>query len=730
MRLDAGQLRALSCLLPAHKNFSRFVYFNLTCIIIFLSCAAAQSQTAGSLDATFDGDGRASLDVQTLHNHAFAVTVQTNGKILVAGNNVNAFPDAIILARYTPAGSLDSTFGQMGVVETLLGEDTCQIRAIAVQPDGKILLAGAKSVGLSSSDFLLVRYNSDGTLNVTFDADGWTATSFSHNDTGHAILLQPDGKIIVAGQANGEVNVYEGDFVLARYNPNGSLDTTFDGDGKLTTRFGAASSAHALALQADGKIIVAGESRLILDTSDADFALARYHTDGALDANFGAGGKVISDFNNRHNAARSLAVLPDGRILVGGEARGTGGLDFALARYNANGSLDATFGTGGSVMTDVSGRDDAIGETRSLVVQSDGKIVLAGSVQTSANNTDFGLVRYNANGSPDASFGMGGKVTTDFGSPGDFAAALALQPDGKLLVAGRAMLTPLMGTNLKYFDFALARYHTGLVVEQNRAAFDFDGDGMSDISVFRDGTWYVQQSTSGLMALQFGFASDRLVPADYDGDGKTDVAVFRNGEWYILASSNNQLRSMQFGQAGDVPVPADYDGDGLADLAVFRAGNWYYLQSSDNQFRAVQFGIQTDKAVPADFDGDGKTDLAVFRDGNWYWIRSVDNQFRAAQFGVAGDKPVVGDYDGDGIADLAVFRAGVWYLQRSLDGFAAMQFGLSTDILAPADYDGDGKADVAVFRDGNWFVQRSAAGFLSMPFGLSSDVPVPSTRLP
>jgi CSLREA domain-containing protein len=264
----------------------------------------------------------------------------------------------------------------------------------------------------------------------------------------------------------------------------------------------------------------------------------------------------------------------------------------------------------------------------------------------------------------------------------------------------------------------------------NNIVFDFDGDGKSDVSVFRQGNWYLNLSTAGFTTVNFGLPTDRLTPADYDGDGKTDVAVYRDGNWYYLQSSDNAFRSVQFGIAGDVPVPSDYDGDGRADVAVFRQGNWYFLNSSNNQFRAVQFGISTDKAVPADYDGDGKTDVAVYRDGDWYWLRSTDNGFQAVQFGIASDKPVVGDYDGDGKSDQAVFRAGVWYLNRSTAGFTAVHFGIASDVPAAADYDGDGKTDVAVFRGGAWYMQRSQQGFSAVQFGIAGDKPIPAAFVP
>ncbi|HEX8368546.1 MAG TPA: FG-GAP-like repeat-containing protein [Pyrinomonadaceae bacterium] len=264
----------------------------------------------------------------------------------------------------------------------------------------------------------------------------------------------------------------------------------------------------------------------------------------------------------------------------------------------------------------------------------------------------------------------------------------------------------------------------------NGAPFDFDGDNRSDIGVFRpaDGAWYLNSSTQGYNVVNFGLASDIIVPAKYNADRTTDAAVFREGVWYVNNSLGNPI-IVRFGSAGDIPVPADFDGDGFAEMAVFRPSNgyWYIWNRVFERFTAVQFGANGDKPVPADYDGDGKTDVAVFRpsDGTWYLLRS-ERGFTAAQFGIAEDKPVAADYDGDGKADIAVYRpsSGTWYLSKTTEGFAGVQFGIQTDLPAPADYDGDGKTDLAVYRGGTWYLLRSTAGFAASQFGAATDKPV------
>jgi Fungalysin/Thermolysin Propeptide Motif./Fungalysin metallopeptidase (M36). len=272
---------------------------------------------------------------------------------------------------------------------------------------------------------------------------------------------------------------------------------------------------------------------------------------------------------------------------------------------------------------------------------------------------------------------------------------------------------------------------------------DFDGDGRSDISVFRpnEGNWYLNRSTAGFTALNWGLPTDKPAPGDYDGDNKTDVAIFRattdgsQPDLYILNSSNSTVSYRYWGTVGDVPVAEDYDGDGKSDAAIFRpsTGRFWILNSSDGSVHTSRPFVGT-KTVSGDFDGDGRSDYGIFDNGQWFVAQSSDEfrSGRVSNWGLTTDKLVPADYDGDGRLDIAVYRPsnGVWYVQKSLGGIAYFQFGLADDVPVPADYDGDGRSDVAVFRDGMWYIDRTTGGIAIIPFGLISDQAIPNAYLP
>ena len=405
---------------------------------------------AGDLDPQFGNGGKVTTDFGN-DDYGFAVALQSDGKIVTAGQSgiYPLFHSA--LTRYNRNGSLDQTFGSGGKVIAALDAGGDQLVAIALQPDGKIVAAGSLIQNNGQTAFLVARFNPDGSLDQTFGSGGSTATTFNDPSTAaNDLALQPDGKIILVGVSGAGFYSELNDFALARYNADGSLDQSFGNGGKFKTHFpgvfNTGSTAGAVVLQADGKLVVAGSYKN--EGTPHEFALARYNVDGSLDATFGSGGKLTTKAGIGDAFASAVTLQRDGRIVLAGYSEDTQDHDFALACYSTSGTLDQSFGNGGLVATDFSGSTDDI--AYALAVQRDGKLIVGGRTGEYPAFV-FGLARYGSNGQLDQSFGSGGKVATDFGN-NDQAYAVALQRNGKIVLAGLSFAN---GSN---YDFALARY--------------------------------------------------------------------------------------------------------------------------------------------------------------------------------------------------------------------------------------------------------------------------------
>ena len=457
-------------------------------VLLVVPCAAKRRN--GALDPTFGQGGKATVDFLGDQDVGSALAVQTDGKLVVAGMARDGGKASFAVTRLLANGTLDASFGQGGKVRFDVSAANEGASAVALQPDGKIVVAGAScpsgSGVLSCYDFAVARLNADGTLDTTFDQDGKVTTDFSGGFDGASVVaLQTDGKILVGGAtAAGVVGPTVGDFALARYNADGSLDATFDQDGKVLTDFsGGYDGAMALLVQPDGKVLLGGTAAEGL--AYRDFGIARYTPAGALDATFGQGGKVTTNFgpkNGGNDGIAAMALVAGGKIVVAGTSSNDDfEEDFALARYTADGTLDATFGAGGRVTTDLFGTEDQAG---SLVVQSDGKLLLGGVAggklevglrgptvveeeATSATRSDFALARYSADGTLDTTFDEDGKVTVDFFGSSD-AARIVRQPDGKVVAVGFARHTRGSVNSIVArvslapdTDMALARFETG-----------------------------------------------------------------------------------------------------------------------------------------------------------------------------------------------------------------------------------------------------------------------------
>ncbi|MBI4259883.1 MAG: hypothetical protein HY658_04895 [Actinobacteria bacterium] len=399
-------------------------------IFVAISATAAHADP-GDLDTTFSTDGKRTVDLTTGFDAGWKLAIQDDGKIVVGGQ---AAGQGIrwALARLNPDGTLDTTFSGDGKVFTNWTAQYDAVWGLAIQDDGKIVAAGDVGIGSGNSMFGVARYNADGTLDTAFGGgDGKATTQFTVKDDAVAdMTLQDDGKIVVVGVgAAGGANPR---FAVARYNPDGTLDTTFSGDGKVLTDItvNKLDWANAVAVQDDGKIVAGGVAEIT--STNSKFALVRYNPDGTLDTTFSGDGKQTTNFTAWSDSLLGLAVQADQKIVAAGSAA-AGGTNprFALARYNADGTLDTTFSGDGKQTTQfTTGSDWAY----DLVVQGDQEIVAVGFA--SGQGGRFALARYATDGTLDASFGTGGKVFTNFTAQVDAAWAVDIDANGDLVVAG------------------------------------------------------------------------------------------------------------------------------------------------------------------------------------------------------------------------------------------------------------------------------------------------------
>ncbi|MGB7209104.1 MAG: hypothetical protein WBD27_10630 [Pyrinomonadaceae bacterium] len=564
------------------------------------------SQNGGgyTLDTSFSGGGIAFFPIGTNSDRAMGAALQADGKILITGDYWNGTNWDVFVMRLQSNGFADQTFGTFGsngIVKTAVSSTTDTATSIAIQSDGKIVVAGYTAN--AGTDSMVLRYNSNGSLDTSFDGDGKAFASFTTStERFNSVAIQSNGKIVAAGYAY--ITGTARDFSAARFNTNGSLDTTFSGDGKVTTPISTASNdeANAVKIQTDGKIVLAGSA-----TSQNSFGLVRYNTNGTLDSTFDTDGKLNTNFTTDLDAARDLVIQSDGKLVAVGFAT-DGKRKVAAARYNSNGSLDPAYGTNGKVISygdgeavsaklmsngtvvaaiwaDYDGNRDmayasfqtngyggsnndtpvSISNTHASALQPDGKTVLAGTFDY-WNFRKCTLMRLNADGSLDTSFNGDGRVATNFtgfSSTPCTAYEVKVQADGKIVMAG----------SLGDYGF-LAR---------------FNSNGSLDTSF--NGTGYTQI---------------------YTGYRLFRIAIDATGNIYAISSSSTEPTNLfRFLPSG--ALDPSYDGDGI--LVV--PGSFQYLRSLELQpdGKPLIVGgyfdtlfitrLNTDGAADTSFSGDG-----------------------------------------------------------------------------------------------------------------------------
>ncbi|MBL4733685.1 MAG: cadherin domain-containing protein, partial [Rhizobiaceae bacterium] len=469
----------------------------------------------GTLDTSFGGgDGIVSSDFFPSFEFGYAVTLQSDGKILVAGRVASDF----LVVRYNTDGTVDTSFGGGdGIVTTDFNGGVDFANDIIVQPDGRIIVAGRMNNG-SNYDFAVVRYLSDGSLDTSFSGDGKMNLHINGSDSAEAIALQSDGKILIAGNtSNSSIG-----FSIVRLNSDGTFDTSFSGDGIANANIsGGQDLVYGMTIQSDGKILLSGYAT-------NKFALVRFNSDGSLDTSFSGDGKLTTTIQNT-SVANDVKVQSDGKILVTGYSHNGSNYDFVLTRYNSDGSLDTSFGGGdGIVITNINGDKN---QARSLSIQSDGKIIVAGEVRTNGTR-DFGLVRYNTDGTLDTTFGPANTLNDTVSFIEDGAAVIL---DNDVTISDEE-LDALNSSNGNYDGSSLTLSRNGGASGEDVFSFN-DGNGitLSGSNLIKSGQIIASfdiTSVSGQLVITF-----------------TDA----NGETPTTANINNIMRQITYSNTNNSP---------------------------------------------------------------------------------------------------------------------------------------------------------------------------------
>lgn len=484
---------------------------------------------SGVLDTSFGNNGIVSTVINGSYNLAQTSVVQPDGKILIAGEAGEPSPMTLAVARYNTDGSLDSTFGNDGTLLIQVGSAKSYARNIMLQADSKILI-GAYTYDDIAADFAIVRLNENGALDNSFGNNGITIADNGSHEIVDAMTLLNDGKILLAGNNYSE-------FLAARFNTDGSLDTSFGTNGWIATEFDSSDSqVKDAVLQADGKFLLGGYS-YNNSTGINSMAVARYNEDGSIDTTFGTAGKVTINSGNNEDYAVAIAIQADGKILIGGYTYvGNNPLryDLVVARLNTDGSFDNNYGNNGIAISRV--LENGQNYAEQMVLQPDEKIILTGYA-AATDNYNMAMIRFDTAGNVDTTFGTDGKVNTDINGTADFGKAIALQPDNKIIIAGYSFSPAGIG------EIVVARYDNiilGTNDYQNLGFRLYPNPTREQLTI------ELNDSSSNCQIEILDILGKKVISLEIQKIGQIDVSALASGTYLVKLNSENRTNVVRF----------------------------------------------------------------------------------------------------------------------------------------------------------------------------------------
>ncbi|MBC8108147.1 MAG: hypothetical protein H7Z14_16295 [Anaerolineae bacterium] len=620
--------------------------------IAYNNFAVARLNEDGTLDSSFAGAGRTGVDFGTEFDRAYSVAIDQDGRIVITGVTGNE----LAVACLDTGGIPDANFSGDGLASFDFGASWDSGDSVAIDSSNRIVIGG-----MMQNEFSVIRVGTDGTLDSSFSGDGRASVSFTPDFSGNlvpraSIAIGPSGRISLTG--NSATEYYAADFIAARFNSDGSPDSTFNFGGTTTTDFnGEFDSSYAVAVDSSGRTIVVGStSSSFSEMRDSRIAIARFDARGDLDHLFINGGKTTTVLAGPSNdEGQATLIQSDGKILVAGNrTSGNTTLDLAITRYNTDGSLDATFGVGGKATFGFTQ-----GYNASMALDLSGRILIEYSASDGGGGLNFAVTRLNTNGSVDTTFGTNGTVTIDFGAY-DGSNAVAVDRNGRIVIAGDSIVG-------QAHNFAVARLNSNGTLDTS-----FSDDGKATLSL---GQW-----NAGASALAID-SQNRIVLAG-TSDGDFAVVRYNTNGTLDNSFSGDGINLIDFGNNGDQATAVAIYGN---DRIVISGG----AVTSVYEYELAR--LNADGSLDTGFSGDGKltgTGLGLLPGRSV----AVDSVGRIAMAGSFGNYSMAAlRFTADGNLDNSF----------SGDGIAAVDFGSFFSVGSFVAFDSQDRVVVGGYSSGN-----------------------------